>query len=190
MSSTPLLSYTESNEGSNQIMPPVRERLRRFFNTKAFHYLILLLVSLDVGCLFADIVINLLTCGNKTHGSEAALKVLEYASLVFSSLFMLELSASVWAFGRRYFASKFHIFDGLVIITSFVFELALQGVTEEVASLIVILRLLRVVKIVDELSVGAEEQMKQLEDRLAQSEKECNGLKEELQRLRLQREIP
>jgi voltage-gated hydrogen channel 1 len=84
----------------------------------------------------------------------------------------------------RYLRSKFHIFDAIVIVTSFVVEVTLQGVTEEIASLIVILRLLRVVKIVDELSVGAEEQMRDLEDRLSDMEKENHELKEEVKRLR------
>lgn len=61
--------------------------------------------------------------------------------------------------------------------------MALQGVTEEVFSLIVILRLMRVVKIIDEFSVGASEQMKELEDRIVELEKENDGLREEVQRL-------
>lgn len=83
-----------------------------------------------------------------------------------------------------YFTSKFHVFDASVIIISFIFEITLQGVEEEVASLIIILRLLRVIKIVDEISVGAEEQMKELEDRLNESERDVRSLREEVDRLR------
>lgn len=83
-----------------------------------------------------------------------------------------------------YFASKFHVFDATIIIASFVVEVALQGITEEVASLIVILRLFRVIKIVDELGVAADEQMKDLEARLAEYEKENQELKGEVERLR------
>ncbi|OAG07440.1 uncharacterized protein CC84DRAFT_1163597 [Paraphaeosphaeria sporulosa] len=85
---------------------------------------------------------------------------------------------------RRYFKSKFHVFDAAIIVVSFVFEISLQGVEEEVASLIVILRLLRVVKIVDEISVGAEAQMSDLEQRLELLEKENCNLREELRRRR------
>ena len=65
-----------------------------------------------------------------------------------------------------------------------IFELPPQGVTEKAASLIVILRLLRVIKIVDELSVGAEEQMRVLEERLTASEKENKDLWNEVKQLR------
>lgn len=65
-------------------------------------------------------------------------------------------------------------------------EVSLQGVEEELASFIVILRLLRVVKIVDEISVGAEQQMEDLEERLSASEKENAELKRELEHLRSQ----
>jgi hypothetical protein len=47
-----------------------------------------------------DIIINLEKCGHKTPKADIALEALKYISLVFSSLFMLELLASIWAFGR------------------------------------------------------------------------------------------
>ena len=62
--------------------------------------------------------------------------------------------------------------------------MTLQGVTEEVASLIVILRLFRIVKIVDELGVAADEQMKELEARIEDLEKENEGLRDEVRRLK------
>ncbi|KAF2441458.1 hypothetical protein P171DRAFT_434147 [Karstenula rhodostoma CBS 690.94] len=131
-----------------------------------------------------DIVINLETCDRKTPKADTALEALKHVSLVFSALFMLELLASIWAFGIAYFKSKFHMFDATVIVASFIFEISLQGVEEEVASLIVILRLLRVVKIVDEISVGAEAQMSDLEQRLGSLEEENKYLREELRRRR------
>jgi voltage-gated hydrogen channel 1 len=60
----------------------------------------------------------------------------------------------------------------------------LQGTTEEVASLVVILRLFRVVKIVDELGVAADEQMKELEERILLIEKENQELRDEIEALR------
>lgn len=83
-----------------------------------------------------------------------------------------------------YFTSRFHVFDATIIIVSFIFEVSLQGVEEEVASLIIILRLLRVVKIIDEISVGAAEEMKELEDKLEESTNELRELREEVARLR------
>ena len=62
--------------------------------------------------------------------------------------------------------------------------MSLQGVEEEVASLIIILRLLRVVKIVDEISVGAEQQMSDLEQKLEMAQEENRNLREALERMR------
>lgn len=54
---------------------------------------------------------------------------------------------------------------------------------EEVASLIIILRLLRVVKIVDEISVGAEQQMSDLEQKLEMALEENRDLRQALDRM-------
>jgi voltage-gated hydrogen channel 1 len=102
---------------------------------------------------------------------------------------MVELLLSIFAFGfRDYFKSKFHCFDALIIIASFIVDVLLQGPLEEVASLIIILRLWRVVKIIEELSVGAQEQMEGLEDRVAQLEKENQELRAQLDELRQRRD--
>ncbi|OCK81457.1 hypothetical protein K432DRAFT_442360 [Lepidopterella palustris CBS 459.81] len=160
--------------------------LQRFLTSKAGHYSILLLVSLDVSCIFADFVINLFTCEARSpkSGYNTALEVLGIVSLVFSCLFMVELLASVWAFGNEYFKSKFHCFDALVIVAGFTVDILLRGVIEEVASLVVILRLWRVVKIIEELSVGAQEQTEGLLERIADLEEENRDLKAELQHLK------
>ena len=88
---------------------PARHRVQRFLTSKAGHYAVLILVSLDVGCIFADILISLFVCEktcksgtNKGSGLEDAQEVLGIVSLVFSCLFMAELLASVWSFGPRW----------------------------------------------------------------------------------------
>jgi hypothetical protein len=61
-------------------------------------------------------------------------------------------------------------------------DVLLHGVLEEVASLVVVLRLWRFFKIIEEFSVGAEEQMDGLELRIEQLETENGDLKRELKR--------
>lgn len=153
-----------------------------------------------------------------------ALEALGIVSLVFSSLFMVELLASVWAFGSEYvlsnqfpkvfvhqpgcngmslcnsrflvflkrtvsnldlsyFRSAFHIFDAIVIVVGFVVDVILHGVLEEVASLVVVLRLWRVFKIIEELSVGAEEQMDDMDKRIQTLERENGDLEKRLREL-------
>lgn len=82
----------------------------------------------------------------------------------------------------RYLRSWFHIFDALVIIVSFLVDVLTRGVVEEVASLVVILRLWRFVKIIEEMSVGASEQMEDLELRIEQLEKENSDLKSQMKK--------
>jgi len=59
-----------------------------------------------------------------------------------------------------------------VILVSFLIDIIAHGVAEEIGSLVIILRLWRFVKIVEELSLGASERMEELESRLGELEKE------------------
>lgn len=95
---------------------------------------------------------------------------------------MLELLVSIWAFGWRYFNSRFHTFDAAVILAGFITDVLLHGVLEEIASLVVILRLWRFFKIIEEIGVGAEEQMAVLEGKIEELERENGELKEEIKR--------
>lgn len=52
----------------------------------------------------------------------------------------------------RFLSTSFHILDTLVIIASFTIDVLLHGTIEEIASLVVILRLWRVFKIIEEFS--------------------------------------
>jgi len=85
---------------------------------------------------------------------------------------------------NRYFNSWFHSFDAIVIVAGFTTDVLLHGVLEEVASLVVILRLWRFFKIIEEFSVGAEEQMAGLSFRIEQLESENSDLRRELKKQR------
>lgn len=85
-----------------------RQQIRRFFSSIYGHYAVLLLVSMDVGCIFADFLISLYICDQSCgkgdsvgEGLPKAQDALGIVSLVFSCLFMLELLASIWAFGFK-----------------------------------------------------------------------------------------
>ncbi|KAI9643095.1 hypothetical protein NHQ30_008830 [Ciborinia camelliae] len=196
-----------------------RNSLQTFLASRAQHYTVLLLVACDLIGIFADIIINLYQCDNDKEGKTDPIwnevrEGLGIAGLIFSCLFMVELIASVWAFGWRgdlkrsrraadpqrlgsarsadrppslasywhYFRSKFHCFDAAVILAGFIVDVLLHGVLEEVASLVIILRLWRFFKIIEEFSVGAEEQMDVLEERIEQLEMENRDLKKELRK--------
>lgn len=86
--------------------------------------------------------------------------------------------------GNRYLHTPFHIFDSTVILAGFIIDVLLHGVLEEVASLVIILRLWRFFKIIEEFSVGAQEQMDGLEERIEGLELENHGLRREMAKLK------
>lgn len=190
----------ESRGVGHSTLQSTRHDLQRFLTSKLGHYAVLLLVSLDVSCIFADFLLSLYLCEHacnhesfeswtddqSLHKIEKAQAVLGTVSLIFSCLFLAELLASIWAFGTSYFKSKFHVFDGIIIIASFIIDVCMKGVLEEVGSIVIVLRLWRVVKIVDELSAEAQEQMEQMARRLERAERERADAVSELREWRRQ----
>ena len=83
----------------------------------------------------------------------------------------------------RYFKSKFHCFDAAIIIAGFIVDVCLKSVldqmAEEVGSIIVVLRLWRVFKIIEEFSAGAEEQLDKMAEKLEKCQMENAELKKE-----------
>lgn len=79
-----------------------------------------------------------------------------------------------------YFSSKFHIFDSLVIVVAFVIDVGLHGVLEEVGSLVVVLRLWRVFKIIEELSAASADSMEKYEEQMEELRRENDHLKRRL----------
>ena len=158
------------------------------------------IVTLDVVALLANVFIQLIAC--ELHQSdepwvEAVTSGLEVAALVFSSLFMIELGACLFAFGfrcaflfsrrlpmlltePRYLATPFHLFDSAVIVLSFVIDVASRGLAESIGSLVVILRLWRLAKISEEVVMGATERLEILEQQMDDLELENKSLRERL----------
>ena len=69
-------------------------------------------------------------------------------------------------------------------MASFIIDLLTHGILEEIASLVIVLRLWRFVKIVEELSVGASERMEEIEQQVELLEKENAELKSEIRKFR------
>ncbi|KAL9126946.1 MAG: hypothetical protein Q9217_004086 [Psora testacea] len=99
---------------------------------------------------------------------------------------MAEESQPLLAIDRQseYFKSWFHCFDAIVIIAGFIIDVCLKGIVEEAGSIVVVLRLWRVFKIVEELSAEASEQMATLVEQLNRLEKENSDLSTEIKALK------
>ncbi|KAF2399122.1 hypothetical protein EJ06DRAFT_531444 [Trichodelitschia bisporula] len=185
----PFLSHPIANfkqwiqPGAHAIcIPNPRERIQNVLTSKTGHYAVIMLVVLDVTCVIAEFLVQLFRCesGGKGRGWQVALDTLAATGLTISCLFVAELLVSVWAFGLSYFRSPFRCFDALVILAGLVADTTLRGLAEEVASLVIVLRLWRIIKIVEELSLGAKEQNETMQEKIEALETENARLKREL----------
>ncbi|KAL7938961.1 hypothetical protein V8C35DRAFT_276178 [Trichoderma chlorosporum] len=160
-----------------------RRSSQRLLESRTKHFVIMGIVALDVTALLANVFIQLIACEmhqNDEPWVDQLTEGLEIAGLVFSSLFLLELVACLFAFGLRFLASWFHLFDAAVIIASFVIDVTSRGLTESIGSLIVVLRLWRLAKISEEVVLGATERMEVLEQQLEDLEAENSRLRAQL----------
>ncbi|KIW67817.1 hypothetical protein PV04_07043 [Phialophora macrospora] len=185
--------HVQKIHGADSWVWGLRHNLQRFLSSKWGHYFVIVLVAADISCIFADFLVSLHICehggdqGFDLHTWSQVNDVLGYMSLVFSCLFMAELLGSVFAFGFHYFATPFHTFDALVIITAFVIDLVLRaGPLEEAGSLVVVLRLWRVFKIIEEFSSGAEDELAELQERIEVLEKQKDDARKENEQLQMQ----
>lgn len=85
---------------------------------------------------------------------------------------------------NSYLKSSFHIFDATVIVAAFVIDLLLRGPLEEAGSIIVILRLWRIFKIIEEFSAGAADEVEQLAQKVSQMEEQVKITQQENEALR------
>ena len=86
---------------------------------------------------------------------------------------------------QRYFSSPFHTFDAIVILTAFLIDLILHaGPLEEAGSLVVVLRLWRVFKIIEEFSSGAEDSIAELQEKIEELKREKDEVVKENGQLR------
>lgn len=104
---------------------------------------------------------------------------LSLSSLLISSGF--KLTFVDYRGSKSFFGEWFHWLDATVIIASFAVDvvmLVLHGNSiEEIAELIIVLRLWRLIKIIEELSVGMSEGMGQMRERVEELERENLELK-------------
>ena len=113
---------------------------------------------IDSGCVLADLAYTVLSDScTAPEGPEAPLwlNVLAHISLTITILFLIEIPLTLWSIGWRHYSpfgdtphGGLHLFDAFIIVTTFVLEIILRGKERELASLLIILRLWRLVKLV------------------------------------------
>ncbi|KIJ68981.1 hypothetical protein HYDPIDRAFT_23848 [Hydnomerulius pinastri MD-312] len=185
----PLLSICYDTEGTSEerrkgTVSTWRENTARFLESSRLHTFVIALIAIDATCVLADLGYSFLSEGcTPPEGPEAPvwLEVLANISLAITTFFLVEIPLAIWAFGFRFYLpfsgvphAPLHLFDAIIIVTTFVLEFVLKGRERELAGLLIILRLWRLVKLVGGIAVGAgeveEEVLKELEETKRQLE--------------------
>ncbi|KAI9274207.1 hypothetical protein BY458DRAFT_539499 [Sporodiniella umbellata] len=136
-----------------------RKRLGKTLETSRFHIVILGLTLLDALCVLIQITFTFFhECSSAPFTASSwlavAFRLAELFSLLICILFMSEILLSLIAFGPAYYLPgwphwKLHLFDATVVTTTFVLEFVLKGKEREVAGLLIVFRLWRVVKVIE-----------------------------------------
>ncbi|KAG0034915.1 hypothetical protein BGZ82_005553 [Podila clonocystis] len=168
-----------------------RRRLGEKIESRAAHIIILFLTLADIVLVMLQIGASLLHL-DESKEEVWYLELFSHISLAIVSMFMLEILIKLFAFGPRYFWRGtphwvLHLFDAVVIMTSFVLEIVLHGVSQELSSLLIVFRLWRVIKLTGavaiEVSNHEQEKARLLEARVQELEKELEESKSRCQRI-------
>lgn len=113
---------------------------------------------IDASCVLADLIYTFLSPGcTPPEGPDAPqwLEVLARISLAITTVFLIEIPLSTYAFGLQFYNpfgpvphSVLHLFDAMIIVITFALEVFLKGREQELASLLIIFRLWRLIKLV------------------------------------------
>ncbi|KAK4520095.1 uncharacterized protein ATC70_008225 [Mucor velutinosus] len=141
-----------------------RESLGEKLENEKFHLTVLGLVLIDATCVIIQIIytffhecqvpVVLYAGSHKASYLLIAFEMAEVISITICFLFLVECLLSLIAFGPKYYLPgwphwKLHVFDAAVVATTLVLEVGLKGKEREIAGLLIILRLWRVVKIIE-----------------------------------------
>ncbi|KAM0747140.1 hypothetical protein T439DRAFT_328910 [Meredithblackwellia eburnea MCA 4105] len=164
--STSTMPRSASIASSSHEPRNLKERLAEKLESRRAHWAVVFLTSLDAIFVLCDIGFDFLKdqrciCDDSCAEDPAILEVFAWFSLVITSIFLLEIPLSLYCFGRRHYWSVehayLHLFDAVVISVTFCLEVFLKGREAEIAGLLVLLRLWRLIKLVSTLSVDVTE---------------------------------
>ncbi|GAA6019464.1 hypothetical protein JCM10207_001398 [Rhodosporidiobolus poonsookiae] len=191
--SLPLRSRTTVSSASAPLpvdVPPAqgfrafRQRLAHILERPSTNWTIIALAAADgiftiVQLAYAFVQDKGCSCTDSCGEDPLFFKVLDWLSLTILSIFIIEILLDLVAFGPSHWISArhhwLHCFDSIVVIAAFTLEILPESSLKTVASLLILLRLVRLIKLVVTLEVGTEEyrdtQEKETEERLWRSER-------------------
>jgi len=181
----PLLAHDP--ESPHTPKPSLKARVAHVLEHPILHKSVIALISIDAICVLADLAYTFLTPDCPPPENPEWLEVLAHLSLAITTIFLVEIPLSLWALGFQYLNpfglaphASLHAFDAVVIITTFTLEVALRGKEQELAGLLIILRLWRLVKLVGGVAVGVGEIDEATVELLEETRRELAKTKAEL----------
>ncbi|XP_034036770.1 voltage-gated hydrogen channel 1 [Thalassophryne amazonica] len=146
-----------------------RDSLRRLYSSNRFQVAVVCLVILDAIFVLAELLIDLSVI-QLEHGHIAP-QVFHYLSLALLTFFIMELAGKLYAYRLEFFQHKFEVFDGLVVVVSFILDIifvfredAFDGM-----GLLILLRLWRVARIINGILVSVKTRAEQRTHKLKES---------------------
>uniref|UniRef100_A0A3B4AUU7 Voltage-gated hydrogen channel 1 n=1 Tax=Periophthalmus magnuspinnatus TaxID=409849 RepID=A0A3B4AUU7_9GOBI len=126
-----------------------RDSLQRLYSSERFQVAVVCLVILDAVFVLAELMIDLAII-QLEHGHIAP-EVFHYLSLALLTFFMVELMGKLYAYRLEFFHHKFEVFDGLVVVVSFVLDVVFifREDAFDAMGLLILLRLWRVARIIN-----------------------------------------
>ncbi|KAK2823701.1 hypothetical protein Q7C36_020301 [Tachysurus vachellii] len=150
-----------------------RDGLKRLFSSERFQIAVVILVILDALFVLCELLLDLSIIEADEH--HIAPQVFHYLSLALLTFFMVELGFKLYAFQLEFFHHKFEVFDGIVVIVSFILDIVY--ISKENAfdgmGLLILLRLWRVARIINGILLSVK----------SQADHKVHKLKEENDRL-------
>ncbi|TDL27382.1 hypothetical protein BD410DRAFT_782469 [Rickenella mellea] len=171
----PLLGDAEANVECRE-EKSWKGRTARTLESRHLHKAVIALITIDAVCVLADLSYTFLSedCRSSTEEEPQWLEVLAHISLAITTFFLIEIPLTLFAFGPQFYNpvtgvphASLHLFDALIILVTFVLEVVLKGRERELAGLLIVLRLWRLVKLVGGVAVGAGELNEELSVELA-----------------------
>ncbi|EDV26918.1 uncharacterized protein TRIADDRAFT_54341 [Trichoplax adhaerens] len=148
-----LFAVHGDNEGMN---PPQsvtwrsdhRAKLRQLIYSHKVHIAIVVLVILDALIVIAELLIDLSVI--KVHHTSPLARAFHFTSIAILAIFLVEIVLKLYASDLAFFLHYFEVFDALIVIVSFVLDIAYSN-SEALSGvgLLVVLRLWRIARIVN-----------------------------------------
>ncbi|XP_034546074.1 voltage-gated hydrogen channel 1 [Notolabrus celidotus] len=146
-----------------------RGALKRLYSSDRFQVVVVCLIILDAFFVLAELLIDLSVI--KLEHGHIAPEIFHYLSLALLTFFMVELAGKLYAFRLEFFDHKFEVFDGFVVVISFVLDVvfifhedAFDGM-----GLLILLRLWRVARIINGILVSVKTRAHQQLHKLKES---------------------